>query len=188
MAKKDEAGAEEEALIGRIAPRLRILRMFRSLALFLFPIVLANTLTAQTSVEAGVALGRQSYESRTDDPKTLLDVEALALRRSVGIHLALDFAKLSQEGMLTVVHPDVVYRWTLPANFALMIGGGPSYAHPGGPGGGLTWNAELELDKRWQRAVIFARMRLYDYGLPRFREGEAGPNGPAVYTGVRLKL
>jgi len=162
--------------------------MFRLLVISLLALVLASTVIAQTIVDAGAALGRQSYESRANDPKDLLSVEALARWRAVGVHLALDFANLSQEGMLTVVHPDVVYCWTFPANFGLMIGAGPSYAYPGGSGGGLTWNAELELDKRWSRATIFARVRQYDYGLPRFREGEAGPNGPAAYAGVRVRI
>ena len=69
-----------------------------------------------------------------------------------------------------------------------MAGGGPTFAYPGGSGGGLTWNAELELEKRWSRTALFARVRQYDYGLPRFREGEAGPNGPAVYAGVRVNV
>ena len=71
---------------------------------------------------------------------------------------------------------------------AVMLGGGPSYAHVGAAGGGLTWNAELELDKRIGAADVFARVRQYDYGLPRFREGESGPNGAAIYAGVRVRI
>ena len=159
--------------------------MFRSLALAL---LLAPSLLAQTTIDAGAALGRQSYESRADDPKDLLSIEALGMRRSAGIHLAVDVADLSQEGRVTIVHPDLVYRWSLPMGFGLMIGGGPSWAQHGGAGAPLTWNAELEASKRLGPATIFARVRQYDYGIPRFREGEAGPSGPAVYAGVRFRI
>lgn len=87
-----------------------------------------------------------------------------------------------------MIHPDLVYRWTLPAHFAVSIGAGPTLTNVGGSGGGLTWNAELELERRWSRTAVFAHVRQYDFGLERSRGGESGPNGPAVYVGFRLNV
>src|SRR5436190_19433864 len=89
-------------------------------------------LAAQVTVDVGVAVGEQSYESSSDDPRVLTSVELLARRGATGVHLALEYADLSEEGALIVVHPDLVYRWALGSNFAVMIGGGPTYANVGG--------------------------------------------------------
>src|SRR5262249_51632907 len=86
------AGGDEEALISVLGGMVRSL----ALALLFVPPIIA-----QTTIDAGVALGRQSYESRADDPKDLRSIEALGLRQSAGIHIALDFADLSQEGRVT---------------------------------------------------------------------------------------
>src|SRR5947209_10197312 len=138
-----------------------------------------QSLLAQTHIQVGAAVGQQSYESTIDDPRTLTSLEVLALRHNTGLQVAVEYADLSEEGPLFVVHPDLVYHWPLGPSFGALVGGGPTFAYPGGSGGGLTWNAEVELEYRWSKLAVFARLRQYDYGLPRFREGEAGPNGPA---------
>jgi hypothetical protein len=162
--------------------------MLRYSTLVLFSLLLTQSALGQTIIDAGAAVGQQSYESSADDPRTLTSLEVLGRRGPIGLQLAVEYADLTEEGALFVVHPDVVYRWSLPANFALMVGAGPTWSYPGGSGGGLTWNAEAEIEKRWGRFALFARARQYDYGLPRFREGEAGPNGPAIYAGFRVNV
>src|SRR5256885_1407639 len=111
--------------------------------------MLTSPLVAQTTVAVGASVGQQSYQSSIDDPRTLTSLELLGRRGAIGVDLAVEYADLSDEGALFVVHPDIVYRWTLPANFAVIAGGGPTWAYPGGSGGGLTWNAEAEIEKRW---------------------------------------
>lgn len=162
--------------------------MLRFLAITILSLVLADHALAQTAIDLGAAVGQQSYESSSDDPRVLTSLEILARRGAMGVHMAVEYADLTEEGALFVFHPDLVYRWALPANVVLMFGGGPTIANVGGSGGGLTWNAELELEKRWRKTALFARVRQYDYGLPRFRAGESGPNGPAVYAGVRFNV
>jgi hypothetical protein len=160
----------------------------RPLFLFLFLSLLALPLSAQTVIDVGASVGEQSYESYADDPRILPGVELLARRGAWGLHLAGEYVDLTEESALIVVHPDLVYRWTLPAHFAVSIGGGPTLTNVGGSGGGVTWNAELELERRWSRAAVFARVRHYDFGLARSRGGESGPNGPAVYVGFRVNV
>ncbi|MEK6372348.1 MAG: hypothetical protein AABO58_06595 [Acidobacteriota bacterium] len=157
--------------------------------LFLLPLLALlplQFLSAQTVIDAGAAVGQQAYESSIDDPRVLTGIEVLARRGASGLYIAVEYADLSEESALIVIHPDFVYRWTLPAHSAVSIGGGPTLANLGGSGGGLTWNAELELERRWSRAALFARVR--QFGLARFREREAGPKGPAAYVGFPVNV
>lgn len=144
-------------------------------------------LFAQTSLDLGVAVGQQSYADTIDDPRILTGAEALVRRGNAGLHVALEYADLSEEGALLVLHPDLVYRWPL-GSFGLTAGAGATYAYIDGPEGGLTWNAEVELDRRFGRATVFGRVRHYDYELPRRFGFDAGPTGPAVYVGVRFNV
>src|SRR5437870_6735215 len=130
----------------------------RRLALIILALLPMQRLVAQTTIDVGVAVGEQSYESTIDDPRVLTSVELLARRGTTGVHLAAEYADLSEEGALFVIHPDLVYRWALGSSFGAMIGGGPTYANVGGSGGGLTWNAEVELEGRRGRTGIFARV------------------------------
>ena len=66
----------------------------------------------------------------------------------------------------------------------MLLGAGPTFISLGS--GNLTWNAELEIARHAGRTSIFGRVRHYDFTLDRFREGEAGPSGPAVSLGVRF--
>jgi len=158
------------------------MRPFLLLSLLTFP------LSAQTTIDIGASVGQQPYANPSDDPRYLPGIELLARRGAAGVHLAIEYADLTEESALIVIHPDLVYRWTLPAHFAASIGAGPTLTNVGGSGGGLTWNAELELERRWSRAALFARIRQYDFSLERSRGGESGPNGPAVYVGFRLNV
>src|SRR5881394_1738065 len=108
-----------------------------SLVFSLLSLLLANHLLAQTSIDVGASVGQQSYESSADDPRVLTSLDLLARRGAAGVQIAVDYADLTEEGALFVFHPDLVYRWALPANVTLMAGGGPTFAYPGGSGGGL---------------------------------------------------
>jgi hypothetical protein len=156
--------------------------MIRTLALLL---VFAGSLSAQTTVDAGIALGRQSYKSSSDDPKVLYSADVLLLRNAIGAHVAGEYAKLTEEGSLLVTHADLAYRIPLGQGFVLLLGAGPTFVSFGSK---VTANAEVELGRRWNRTELFVRVRQYRFNLPRFREGEAGPRGPAVYLGLRFRV
>jgi len=155
----------------------------RSLVLLL----VALPLSAQTTIDIGAAVGQQSYAASTDDSRVLTGADLLARRGNAGLHVAVEYADLTEEGALFVFHPDLVYRRPF-GSFALMAGAGPTLMNVGGSGSGLTWNAELELERRFGRVGVFGRVRHYDYGLERDRAGESGPDGPAIYVGVRFQI
>jgi hypothetical protein len=156
--------------------------------LSLVTLLVVDRVAAQTTaVDIGAAVGRQSYADSLDDPRILTSLDLVARRGSAGIELAVEYADLSEEGALVVAHPDIVYRWQLPANFALLAGAGPTWVSVGAfDGSQISWNAEIEIERRWRRFALFGRVRQYDYDLPRFRE--SGPDGPAMYVGFRVKM
>jgi hypothetical protein len=144
--------------------------------------------SAYAGVQAGVALGQQSYRSSIDDPRVLSSVDVLLTRAQAGVHVAGEYADLSEEGALTVIHVDVVYRWT-GKDLSLLIGAGPTFVNMHEQTmWKATWNAEIEIGHSFGSVELFGRLRQYDFNLPRFHEGEAGPRGPAVYAGVRFTL
>ncbi len=136
----------------------------------------------------GGSVGIQSYQAAVDDPRVLSSIELLARRGNTGVHIAVEYTDLSQEGALIAVHPDFIYFQPLGEKVFLSLGAGPTFTAPGTSTFATTWNAELELGVIAGRAEIFGRVRHYDYSLARFREGESGPNGPAIYAGVRFRL
>jgi hypothetical protein len=157
---------------------------------FLVLFLVALPLSAQTVIDIGAAGGRQSYRAFSDNPRWLTSAEVLARRGNAGVHLAVEYADLSEEGALVVIHPDLVYRWPL-GSLAVMAGVGPTYANIGGDRERpsiLTWNAEAELEWRFGRSAVFARVRNYDFELQRDRAGESGPSGPAMYAGFRFTV
>lgn len=160
------------------------LRLCTVVLLLLSPIIAS----AQNVVSVGAAIGMQSYQSSIDDPHVLSSLDLLLRRGNAGVHVAVEYADLSEEGALIVIHPDLVYRQTVGQKGFLLFGAGPTFTSPGTSSFATTWNVELELGKTFGRTDLFARVRQYDYSLPRFREGEAGPKGPAVYIGARFRL
>jgi hypothetical protein len=140
--------------------------------------------SAFAGVSIGAALGQQSYSSTIDDPRILSSVDVLLTRGQAGVHVAWEYADLSEEGALVVTHVDVVYR-RIGNGFSFLAGAGPTFVNVGSQ---TTWNAEIEIGHSFGKVELLGRLRRYDFGLPRFREGEAGPRGPAVYAGVRFTL
>jgi hypothetical protein len=96
--------------------------MLRFLTITVLSLVLADHVLAQTVIDIGAAVGQQSYESSSDDSRVLTSLEVLARCGALGLHVAAEYADLTAEGALFVFHPDLVYRWALPARFAVMIG------------------------------------------------------------------
>lgn len=160
------------------------LRLSALLLLLVSPIIAS----AQNVVSVGAAIGIQSYQSSIDDPRVLSSIDLLLRRGNAGVHVAVEYADLSEEGGLIVIHPDLVYRQMVGQKVFIIFGAGPTFTSPGTSSFGTTWNVELELGRTFGRTDLFARVRQYDYSLPRFREGEAGPKGPAAYLGARFRL
>jgi hypothetical protein len=154
--------------------------------LLLLVLAASAPLIAQTRLEVGVSIGQQSYASSADDPRVLTGMDFLAAGNTFGAHVAGEYADLSEEGALVAVHVDGVYRREWASGFSFLAGAGPSIISIGSSS--LSWNAELEVARRLGRWSILARLRQYDFDLPRDREGEAGPAGPAVYVGTRIAL
>lgn len=145
-------------------------------------------LAAQTRVAAGLSIGSQSYAAHEDNPRYLPGLELLVHRRAWGGHLAAEYADLSVgEGPLVAIHTDVVHRIG-DDRFSVLLGAGPTLILRNSPKD-VVWNAEIDASYGWSRAEVFARLRYYDYELEEFRfGGDAGPDGPAVYVGMRFKL
>jgi hypothetical protein len=152
----------------------------------LFPVIAQ----AQTPrFDAGFAMGVQSYESSEESQRVLTSVDVLARGESLGVHVAVEYADLSDEGALIVTHPDVVYRKAFgTSGWFGLLGAGPTFATVGGLGHRSTWNAEGELEFAHGRTEFFGRVRQYDYSVKRFRQREIGPAGPAIYAGVRFRV
>jgi hypothetical protein len=161
------------------------LRFLPSALLLLLPIIAS----AQTVVSVGTALGWQSYRGSIDNPRILSSLELLVRRGGAGVHVAVEYADLSDEGALIVIHPDLVFRQAIGQRGFVMFGAGPTFFSPGTDSNfSTTWNAEVELGRTFGRTDLFARVRHYHYSLPGFRAGAAGPKGPAIYAGARFRL
>ena len=167
---------------------LRIMSRLPVLLLFFIALLPLRPLCAQTNIDIGVSVGEQRYRSSLDSARVLTGAELLVRGTALGVQLAVEYADLSDEGALVVLHPDLVYRLPLGARFAASIAAGPTLVTIGGEGGSISWNAALELERRWGRTAVFARVRQYDYELDRGREGDVGPNRPAIYAGVRFAV
>lgn len=146
----------------------------------------APSATAANTVDVAVAIGVQPYASTIDDPRVLTGIDLLLLRGRIGAQAAGEYADLSEEGALIAIHVDAVYRFGSGDGLSFLIGAGPTFVNTGS--GTSTWNGVAEIAHRAGRVQLFGRVRLYDYTLDRFREGDAGPNGPALSFGVRLPL
>ena len=154
---------------------------------FLILLSLATSLSAQTRIDLGVAVGMQSYESYEDDPRVLTGAEILAQHNALGAQVAFEYADLAFIGALYVTHADVFYRHALGRRFLLLVGAGPTYVSLDMHGSEITWNAQADVTWRFRRAEVFARLRQYDYD--RSSPGEsASPDGPAVSIGMRFKV
>ena len=162
-------------------------RVTLSLALLL-TLLSSISLSAQTRIDAGVAIGRQSYAPASgESPRVLTSLEVLARRGAFGLQVAGEYAD-HPEGALMVVHPDLIYRREFAQRWFALAGAGLTNATIGGAGHRTTWNAEAELGLRSSRSDIFIRVRQFDFKLQRFRQGDLGPDGPAVYVGARFRI
>jgi hypothetical protein len=141
--------------------------------------------SAHAAVSAGVTIGQQSYASTSDNPRVLTSADILWQRGAAGVHVAGEYADLTEEGALIVTHADLVYRH-IGSGYSFLIGAGPTYVNVAS--NRFTWNAEAELGHSFGRVEVFGRVRQYEYGLFRSHEGDAGPDGPAFYAGVRFAL
>jgi hypothetical protein len=158
--------------------------MPRSLVLLiLLALSLPTAAQQQIHVDAGVAIGQQSYETVQDTPRVLVGVEALVRGRVFGVHAAVEHADLTDFGQVYASHLDAVWRHELGAHTWFLAGAGPTYVFIDGSGHGLTWNAELELG--WKQ--FFLRLRQYDFEAEGFR-AFSSPKGPAVYVGARFGI
>ncbi len=157
-------------------------------ALISLLVLLTVSVSAQTTIDAGVAIGQQPYHSFIDDPRVLTSVEVLAQRHAVGGHVAVEYADIDETGAVLVTHADVTYRWRLNDHVFVLAGAGPTFVS--GLTGGLntTGNGELELGYRWSRVEAFARVRQFSFEIHEARGGNAGPRAAAVYVGVRFAL
>lgn len=161
--------------------------MSRTLAAVLLAF-LCPSLFAQLRVDAGIAVGTQSYESGDVDSPVLIGPELLLSRGRNSLYYALDHADLSSAGTLYANHFGLARRWPLGGNYSLLAGAGPSYVTVEHLGGEWTFNAELELALRSGRFEWFAKARYYDYSLSAFRVAESSPGGPALLGGVRFRF
>ena len=153
---------------------------------------LCSSLSAQVRVDAGIAVGRQSFESDDIRSRLLISPEVLLSRGRFALYYALDEADLSsasiRRGTMYASHLGLAYRWPIGRNVAVRAGAGPSYVSVGLLGGKPIWHAQVELALRRKRMEWFARLRQYDFNLSEFRTAEASPDGPALLAGFRVTL
>jgi len=157
--------------------------MFRATLLFL-SLPFASVLSAQTRIEAGVALGEQPYLSSGESPRGLPSADLLVRGNAAGVHAAVEYTDLPELGALVAAHIDAVYRHG--ERFFFLAGAGPTVLFTGSSD--MTWNAELELGRAWRTTELFVRARHYDFSYTRFRDRPASPTGPALYLGIRFNL
>jgi hypothetical protein len=139
---------------------------------------------AQVRIDAGAALGTQSYESSSDGARLLPELEVGMRGSHAGAALAFEQADLDG-GHEQALHGDVTWRRELPHHFSLTGGVGPSAVLFYGTR--WTWNAEAEIARQFGKAEIFARVRYFDYRVDLFRY-VASPSTPAVYLGARIAV
>lgn len=145
-------------------------------------------LAAQTRLDAGIAVGRQSYERASIGSTTLISPEVMLTRNRLALYYALDFGKLEHAGTMFASHLGVAYRLPLPRNFAMLAGAGPSYVTIQKLGGTAAFHAQAELALRTSRLEWFARVRYFDFDLEDKSVTGASPEGPAAMAGVRVSL
>ena len=162
--------------------------MSRSLTLVVLSLLFDGVASAQIHVDAGLALGLQPYESRADSPRVLSSADVLLRGDAWGVHVAGEYADISQLGAMIALHMNVVYRRTFGDTAFVLAGAGPTHVDLGEFTKKLTWNAEAEVGRRFGRTDVFGRVRHYDYSEPVFRDRPASPSGLAVYLGVRFRL
>ncbi|MCU1349760.1 MAG: hypothetical protein JWO56_2790 [Acidobacteria bacterium] len=68
------------------------------LATALLTALVALPLAAQIHIDAGAGVGMQSYESSADSPRVVTGVELLVRGQSFGVHLAGEYADLTDAG------------------------------------------------------------------------------------------
>ena len=157
-----------------------------------FPIVLllvSFSVSAQTRFDVGVSAGTQGYSSTSDDPRVLTGLDFLLRGNRIGAHLAGEYADLTDEGALVAVHANAVYHADLGRNFSFLAGAGPSLISIGSTS--WTWNAEIELARKFGRMSVIGRVRHDDFELNREHRDfveDAGPDGPAMYLGARFNI
>lgn len=157
--------------------------MLRASLLTLF-LLTASVLAAQTNVDAGIGFGLQSYESSGESPRALPSADLLARRGPFGVHLAVEVTDLPEIATMFAVHLDAVYR--LGERYFFLAGAGPTSINTGSPD--ITWNAEVEVGRKFRRMEVYAGARHYDFSYTRFRDRPASPNGPVISAGVRFAL
>jgi hypothetical protein len=150
-------------------------------------LLLASASFAQTRIDAGIAIGSQSYEQSSLSPRVLTSPDVLLVRGTYGLHAALDYADLAEVGHLFATHVDLVYRRPIGNGFVFLAGAGPTFIQAGDISSDWAANAEVEIGRQWSQAELFARVRYYDFKAEGFREG-ASPKGPALYLGMRFKV
>src|SRR5258706_8536297 len=84
--------------------------VLRSRPVLLVLLALSLPAAGQLHVDAGLAIGQQSYETSDDDPRVLVGAEALLRGRTLGLHVAVEHADLSDFGALYAAHIDGIWR------------------------------------------------------------------------------
>ena len=152
-------------------------------------LLLCSSLSAQTRVDAGLGLGRQSFESPNIGSRLAISPELMLSRGPLAAYYSLDLVDLgSPAGSMYASHFGAAYRWPLGRNFAVRVGAGPSYVTIDRLGGELAWHAQAEVGWRMRRLEWFARVRHFDHGLSDDRVTNGRPDGPVVAGGVRVML
>ena len=161
-----------------------------TLPMLLLVVSFPSTLAAQTSIHAGLAIGRQSFDDAagTNVPRVLTSADVLfRFRPAVGLHVAGEYAD-SDSGALMVVHPNLAFRRDFAGRAFVMLGAGLTSASLGSAGHRTTWNAAAELGRATGRLDLFVRVRHYDYAWHEWRRGDLGPDGPSIYAGARFRV
>jgi hypothetical protein len=135
---------------------------------------------AQTELGLGASVGTQFFAGNST--RLLGSVDGLLEVGPGGLHVAADFTR-----DVTALHIDATYRDKLGDNFSFMFGAGltrvDSARHAD-----TTWNAEVELARRFERFDVYARLRYYDYRFEQFRNNPLSPTSPAIMVGARYRI
>jgi len=156
-------------------------------ALLLLSLLIATASLAQTRIDAGVALGAQPYEESEDSTRVLTGAEVLFQHNSIGLHVAVEYTDLSFGDAMYAKHFDAIYRHAFAGRYSVLVGAGITAIDIQDFDTSSSWNAELELSRRFGNTDVFARVRHYDYEASGFR-ARVSPSGPAIYLGVRFGL
>jgi hypothetical protein len=149
-------------------------------------LTIACPIVAQPRLAIGVSLGSRLYE-QSEKARLSPGADIFFEVRRLGVQVAGETTNLSRGGTLTSVHGDATYRAPVNRTGFIVLGAGWTHLQLEAGGSKRTWNAELQVGRRFDRAEAYVSMRQYSYSYGSFRnQCVVCANSPLVSLGVRI--